>query len=63
MNAGDEVKTQAEAFTAATITLCEDAKHFEPTDDALDMETKTGKRPVGSFLFVGQRMMLAGFGG
>ncbi len=40
VNTGDEVKAEAEAFATATITFREDAKHFEPTDDALDVETQ-----------------------
>jgi len=37
VNAVDEVKAEAEAFATATITSREDAEHFEPTDDALDV--------------------------
>ena len=61
VNAGDKVRAEAEAFATATVTFCEDTKHCKPTDDALDMETKTGKRAVGAFLFAGQRMMLGRF--
>ena len=61
VNGGDKVEAQTEAFTAATVTFCEDTKHFKPTDDALDMETKTSQGAVGAFFLGRQRMMLGCF--
>ena len=61
VNAGDEVEAEAETFTTATVAFSEDTKHFEPADDALDMEAKAGKGAVGSFFLVRQRVMLSDF--
>jgi hypothetical protein len=61
VNAGDKVEAQTETFTAATVAFCKDTKHFEPADNAFDVETKTSKRAVGVFFLVRQRMMLGCF--
>ena len=57
VNASDEVKPETEAFPATPITLCEDSPYFEPTDDALDVETKTGQGAVGLLFLVAQRVL------
>ena len=74
MDTGDEVETQVEAFAATAVTLAENAKDFELTDDLFDAQAKTSQRAdrpgrcrlvqdaVGLFLLVGERVTLAGFG-
>ena len=63
VNADDKVEAQTEAFMTATVASREDTPYLKRADDALDMETKTGKRAVGAFFLAGQRMMLGCFSG
>ena len=61
MDTGDEVEAQVEAFAPTAVTLAEDAKDFESTDDLLDAKAEAGERAVGLFRLVGKRVLLAGF--
>ena len=63
VDAGDKVEAETEAFATTPITLGEDAPYLEPAYDVLNVKPETGQGAVGTFFFIAQRMMLAGFGG
>ena len=44
MNARGEIEPQVEAFAATAVTLSEDAKDLELTDDLYDAQAEAGER-------------------
>ena len=56
MDGGDQIEAQSKAFASISITLTQDAKNLQTTNDILDQNTLMRQFAVAGFLFLCERM-------
>jgi hypothetical protein len=56
VDSGDEIETQAKAFTPIAVAITQNAKYFQSTNDVFTENPLTCQFSISSFLFRRKRM-------